>query len=286
METTRARGETAVYEAGGDRLVMSGGVQVADAESTLAADRVEVERGTGDATATGAVKVMYEAGDGSKAEPVHVVAAKAVSKKGTGVTEFTGGPVRMWQGGSQVEARVMDFDQAKKTMVAKGGGVKAVLAGAAKGGVVRVSGGEMTYADAARLIELKGGVTVVGVSGTMRADGATVTLAPATAQGGKKTVAAGTDGGLNLGGKVERMVGVGSVEVVQPGRRATGERLVYTAVDETFVLTGTKAVPPRMVDEERGTISGASLTFRSGDDSVVVKGGDGGRVTTETKLKQ
>ena len=73
---------------------------------------------------------------------------------------------------------------------------------------------------------------------------------------------------------------------MQPGRKATGDKLVYTAVDETFVLTGSKAVPPRMMDEERGTITGASLTFRSGDDSVVVKGGDGGRVTTETKLKQ
>ena len=206
METTRARGETAVYEAGGDRLVMSGGVQVADAVSTLAADTVEVERGTGDATAVGTVKVMYE--QGGQGEPVHVVAGKAVSKKGTGVTEFTGGPVRMWQGGSQVEARVMDFDREKRTLVAKGGGVKAVLAGVGKGGVVRVSSGEMTYGDAARVIELKAGVTVVGVSGTVRADGATVTLAAAPAQG-VKALSAGAAGGMNLGGKVERMVGVG-----------------------------------------------------------------------------
>jgi lipopolysaccharide export system protein LptA len=86
---------------------------------------------------------------------------------------------------------------------------------------------------------------------------------------------------------VDHIVGVGAVEMDQPGRKANGERLVYTASDRTFVLTGTKAAPPKIVDETQGTVTGASLRFRTGDDSVEVQSGDGmERVHTETRMKQ
>jgi lipopolysaccharide export system protein LptA len=58
-----------------------------------------------------------------------------------------------------------------------------------------------------------------------------------------------------------------------------------------FVLTGTKESPPRMVDETRGTTTGASIRFHSGDDSVVVAGesiekGKAVGKRTETRVKQ
>ena len=76
--------------------------------------------------------------------------------------------------------------------------------------------------------------------------------------------------------------------MAQTGRRSTGEQLVYTAADRTFVMTGTAGAPPRLVDEAQGTVTGGELRFRSGDDSVqVVAAGaaDGGRVRTETRMK-
>ncbi len=92
---------------------------------------------------------------------------------------------------------------------------------------------------------------------------------------------------MSLGGKVDHMIAVGAVEVEQPGRKATGERLVYTASDRLSVLTGTRAAPPKMVDEAQGSVTGAQLRFRSGDDSVEVVSGDGvERVHTVTKMKQ
>ncbi len=60
---------------------------------------------------------------GSTSEPVHVMAERAVSHKATGVTEFfplEGGVARMWQGGSQVTAPILDFDRTRKVLVAKG----------------------------------------------------------------------------------------------------------------------------------------------------------------------
>jgi lipopolysaccharide export system protein LptA len=86
------------------------------------------------------------------------------------------------------------------------------------------------------------------------------------------------------------MIATGSVVVDQPGRKGTGDRLVYTASDGVYVLTGTKSAPPRVVDEAQGTTTGAALRFRSGDDSVEVLGSTdakaGGRVHSETRMKQ
>ena len=55
----------------------------------------------------------------------------------------------------------------------------------------------------------------------------------------------------------------------QPNRRATGEKLVYTAADDKFVLTGG---PPSIFDAEHGKITGDSLTFYRRDDRVLVEG--------------
>ena len=92
-----------------------------------------------------------------------------------------------------------------------------------------------------------------------------------------------------MGGSVERIVATGHIEMEQPGRRATGEQLVYTASDGFFVLTGTATVLPKVVDDQRGTVVGTSLRFHSGDDNVVVsnrgESGAGPRVRTETQVK-
>ena len=92
-----------------------------------------------------------------------------------------------------------------------------------------------------------------------------------------------------MGGSVERVVATGHIEMEQPGRRGTGEQVVYTASDGMFVLTGTPTVLPKVVDGQRGTITGTSLRFHSGDDNVVVSnGGESGagqRVRTETRVK-
>jgi hypothetical protein len=46
--------------------------------------------------------------------------------------------------------------------------------------------------------------------------------------------------------------------------------LQYTAGDQLFVLTGDDRVQPKMVDAQQGTITGAAITFHSGDKNVVV----------------
>jgi lipopolysaccharide export system protein LptA len=73
------------------------------------------------------------------------------------------------------------------------------------------------------------------------------------------------------------------VVLTSEGRRGTGEQLVYTGSTGEYVLTGTAAVPPRMSDSARGTVTGEALIFHGRDDSVSVESGGGGqKTTTET----
>lgn len=302
-----------------EKLTLTGNVQLADADSVLWADRVALEQQTGDAEVDGAVKANYQL-SGKESEPVHVLAARGVFKHDAGLAMFYGAegkPARLWQGASQVEAPMIQFDKKKKELVAHGIGqsdamvVHTVLvsAGNAKAGakpgagkteVVRVASRELTYSDATRQAEFSGGVQVESVDGRMRGQDAMVYLQAAPQPGAgnasaKKpasahALAAGPSG--FMGGGVERIVATGHIQIDQPGRRATGERAVYTASDGMFVMTGTAAVLPQLVDDIQGTVTGTSLRFHTGDESVMVSNGVSGgvegkpRVRTETRVKK
>jgi lipopolysaccharide export system protein LptA len=312
----KATAARALYDAATQRLTLTGGVQLTDAASLLLADRVAMEQQTGDAEAEGAVKATYRF-SGDTSEPVHVLASRAVFQHAAGQAIFygvAGHPARLWQGGSQVEAPVLQFDQKEKRLAAHGTGqgatmaVRTVLAsaadakagtgkaGAGKAEVVRVASRELTYSDATRQADFTGGVEVENADGRMRGQEAVVYLQSAAGdRAGKNTVAvnskvAGQSG--FMGGGVERIVATGNIEIDQTGRRATGEHVVYTASDGMFVMTGTAAAPPRIVDDARGTITGTSLRFHAGDQSVMISNGvshgveSKQRVRTETRMKK
>ncbi len=333
----RATAEKAVYDGATDRVTLTGGVQVSDAGSLLWADRMMMEQQSGDGVAEGSVKASYvqpksgaqatASGSAGSDDVVHVTGVRAEFKRAADLAIFygeAGRAARLWQGGSQVEAPVLQFEQKARRLVARGAGQGAPMAvhsvfvnsGAGKtdsdsskasGGkvgvgqeagraqVVRVASRELTYSDEARRAEFTGGVLVENADSRMRGEQATVYLQPAQGAGGKPAGGAkvsapvGGAGGM-MGGSVERIVATGQIEIEQPGRRATGTQLVYTASDGMFVLTGTAAAPPKVVDEVRGTVTGASLRFHSGDESVVVSNdgssGAGHRVRTETQVKK
>ncbi len=293
-DVEHARAAEAAYDADRDVLTLTGGAEVSDAASAVFADKVQLERVTGEALAEGAVRVSYaQARPG--AEPVHVLATRAQFHKATGTTHFTGNTVRMWQAGSQVEAPVIDLDRTKKTLTAYGNTaadtVHATLArqpgkpGAKATPPVSILSKRMTYTDATRQLDFAGDVLVKEATGMLRAADALVYLAaPAAAATPAQAKADSTE---NLfAGKLERVVATGQVILQEPGRKATGDRIVYTTADETYVLTGTKADPPRLEDETRGSVTGAQLRFVRGDESVEVVGGDGGRVRSEPRARQ
>jgi lipopolysaccharide export system protein LptA len=82
--------------------------------------------------------------------------------------------------------------------------------------------------------------------------------------------------------EVERLTAEGNVALAQPGRRGTGDKLVYTSEDGRAVLIGKNA---RVEDAENGTTIGAQLTFYSRDDKVIVDNQQGtGRVKSTHRL--
>src|ERR1700722_17637241 len=255
-------------------MTLTGGVQVRDeAGNMLWADKVAMEQGSGDGVAEGSVKASYlqpKAVGQDQGDVVHVLAARAELKRAADQTIFYGGAgrlARLWQGGSQVEAPVLQFEQKQRRLVARGEGQGSPMAvhtvlvghgsgkagagksGAGNGGAVRVASRELVYSDEARRAEFSGGVQVENATGKMRGQGVMVYLQAAA--GGNKPAgdvkAVGMPGGF-MGGSVERIVVTGQVEMEQLGRRATGEQLVYTAGDGLFVLTGTAAAPPKVMD--------------------------------------
>jgi lipopolysaccharide export system protein LptA len=82
-------------------------------------------------------------------------------------------------------------------------------------------------------------------------------------------------------GRLDHMVATGNVVIHQPNRKAEGQKLVYTASDDKFVLTGG---PPSIFDAERGKITGDSLTFFRSDDRVLVEGEASTPVVTQTRV--
>ena len=138
---------------------------------------------------------------------------------------------------------------------------------------VTITSARLNYTDAERKIFLDGGVTAKGSDTTLTAQQMTVFLrSRSESQAGA---------GPGTPGQVERIVAEGKVVITQPTRHATGDRLVYTAAEDKFLLTGGS---PSIFDAERGKITGDSLTFYRHDDRVLVEGRETSPTVTRTQV--
>ena len=131
---------------------------------------------------------------------------------------------------------------------------------------------KLTYADSERKIHYETGVVAKGADFTAAAKTLDAYLLPRSQTSANQSFAGP--------GQLDRMVAQGDVVVQQPNRRAEGQKLVYTAADDKFVLTGG---PPSIFDAEQGKITGVSLTFFLGDDRVLVEGEASTPVVTQTR---
>jgi lipopolysaccharide export system protein LptA len=279
---------------GGDTAprVRSGGLD-------LTATRIDVNRVSGDAWAHGAVKASWSGsvdgktggmpgagllGGGGDGGPAHVVAADAELHQATGEATFRG-DARLWREGNSVAAPVIVLNRSRETLHAESNGtaVRTVLVSAGSktrgANVLRVRSGQLDYSDGERLARFAGAAGGQVVAEESLATG-TVTVASERVE--VLLLPAGVHGAGGSASGVDRMTAVEHVTVNFPGRKGFGEKLVYTGDDGSFRLTGSSAAPPRIVDQARGTVTGSTLVFHSGDQSVEVEG-DGGKTVTETR---
>jgi len=294
--TVTAWAKHSEYRAATQVLHLTGDPRLNDGQSLqLSAASLDYHRDSGDADADGAVKAIYTqqksgkesggptlGGDG----PVHITADRARLHHTTNASFFYGStakPARMWQGENSVLAPVLELTRSPQTLKAYGevtGSspvVNATLTAAMgpkhQPGVVRVQSETLVYSDADRRGDFRGSVTAENADGTIRADQAEFYLTPQSKPAGQaapQTVPPA---------QLDRIVALGDVVITQPGRKGSGERLVYTADDGKYVLTGSPGNPPRIADDTKGTTTGAKLIFNSQDDSVVVSGGQSSAVT-------
>jgi len=282
-----AYAELATYTPGDAMLVLTGSPRVIDGGMTTTATTVRINRQSGDGFADDNVKTTYSdlkpQPDGAllaSSDPVHVTAQHMTAHRQPGVAHYTGN-VRLWQTANVVRAPKIDFDDQKRSIVAESEASQKVLSLFVQRGQdgsltpVDVTSNKLTYTDEERRARYTGDVFAQSTANTINAQQIDVYLKPAdsdakgTAPGQsaaqqKRSTIPGSDGPS----QVDHMVAVGKVVVTAPNRRAVGDRLVYTADDGKYLLTGKS---PSIFDAEHGTVWGDSLTFYSRDDRVLVE---------------
>ena len=109
-----------------------------------------------------------------------------------------------------------------------------------------------------------------------------------TGQAPRKAVAAANAplsqlGKPGNGRKIERALASGSVSIVQPGRKATGERAEYIPGENKVILTGNLAA---ISDAEKGNTQGTRLTYFTRDDRIFVEGEPGTPAETRRPVQR
>ena len=251
----------------------------------------------------------------ASASPIHVSAQRMTAHSTPGVALYSG-KVRLWQDANVIEAPSVEFDRDRRFVTAHGTAaepVQTILVQAEKDDVgkartdqsetentaeksrpgsvpkktapgtspVAITANLLTYADSERRAHYETGVLAKGADFSASAKTMDVYLLPrsqTSSQTPSHQSLAGTFAGP---GQLDRMVALGDVIIHQPKRRAEGQKLVYTAADDKFVLTGG---PPSIFDAEQGKITGVSLTFFRRDDRVLVEGEASTPVVTQTRV--
>jgi len=322
---TQAWADKAVYTPADRILVLTGSPRVSEGSMVTTARTVRINRATDDAFADEDVKSTYselqEQPNGAllaSASPIHVTSATMTAHNSPAVALYQGN-ARLWQDANIVEAPSIQFDRARRFLVAQGTAAQPVSTVLVQGklpqpGPAQPGPGHLDSVPPSKAQakgESKGNTKSEekpADDGPVAITSARLTYADAerlahyeggvVAKGSNFTASSSTmdayllprsqtssnqplAGPISGPGQLDHLVAKGNVVVQQPTRRAEGKTLVYTAKDDKFVLTGG---PPSIFDAERGKVTGVSLTFFRGDDRVLVEGEASTPVVTQTRV--
>jgi lipopolysaccharide export system protein LptA len=292
-------------------LVLTGNPRVMNGAMATTAKIVRMNRATGDALAEGDVKSTYsdlkEQPDGAllaSASPIHVTAERMTAHSTPGLALYSG-KARLWQDANVIEAPSIQFDRDRRFVIAMGtpaqlGQTVLVQMEKSQGGdkeegdkeakkslalsrssPISITAMKLTYADSERKIHYEGGVMAKGADFSASSKTMDAYLLPRSQTSSQAQNHQSLTGPFSGPGQLDHMVAQGDVVIQQPKRRAEGQKLVYTAAEDKFVLTGG---PPSIFDAERGKITGVSLTFYRHDDRVLVEGEASTPVVTQTRV--
>jgi lipopolysaccharide export system protein LptA len=208
---TTATAERAAYDAATQIVQLTGNPRILEETGELSTTLLEMDRTTGNATATGDVKATYRQDKGQQGKgqqnlgfggtgPVHVVADHAHLDHATDITTFygkAGGEARLWQGNDSVSAPVLELSRTHGTLSAHGSGsapaVYAVFTGSqtnpqtnpkpgsktqAAPSVVRLQSRTLFYAENDHKAVFSGGVVAQTISGILHSSFMDVYFSP------------------------------------------------------------------------------------------------------------
>lgn len=276
-----ATAERARYLPAEEVINLIGSPRVKDSASTLTAESIQLNRKTNVAAAQKDVKVTYadlkaqpNGGMLGAADPIHVTGTSMTASRGSEQAKFTN--ARLWQGPNIVEAPVLTFDRAHRSLQAQASPqtrVNAVFIQPDKNGKtvpVNVTADRLSYVDSDRKAVFSGNVITKSAETTVNADTVQIFLTPRGTQGASQ---------------LDHILAQGEIQIEQPNRKASGNQLVYTAADEKMVLTATAPKRPVILDAERGQITGDSLTFYRHDDRVLVDSNEASKTLIQTRIR-
>jgi lipopolysaccharide export system protein LptA len=302
---TQAWANSGRYTPADQMLVLTGSPRVVSGAMLTTAKIIRMNRETGDAYAEGDVKSTYselkEQPNGAllaSSSPIHVTSRTMTAHNTPGVALYVGN-ARLWQDANIIEAPSIQFDRERRFVSAQGTPMAPVLTTLVQAKVVSakpgadaeakkpgnskenspiaIAGQRLTYADAERKAHYEGDVSAKGTDFTANAKSADAYLVARSQSLGNQSLAQPS--------RLDHLIAYDEVAVQQTGRRADGEKLVYTASDDKFVLTGSPGgALPSIFDAEQGKITGVSLTFFRGDDRVLVEGEATTPVVTKTQV--
>jgi lipopolysaccharide export system protein LptA len=300
--TVQAWANSARYTPADQMLVLNQNPRVEQGGMATTADRMRINRVTGEALAEGTVKSTYsemkEQPSGAllaSSSPIHVTASTMTTRSNPSGIAVYSGNVRLWQDANMIEAPTIQFDRNHRAVVAEGSAqhpvrttlIQSEKANRAENGSklgqkgtgpspstpITITGLKLTYADSERKIHYQGGVVAKAAEFTASADTLDAVLLPRSQSTSNQSIA--------TPGQLDRIMAQGNVVIQQPNRRAEGQKLVYTVAEDKFVLSGG---PPSIFDAEQGKITGVSLTFFRRDDRVLVEGEASNPVVTQTRV--
>ncbi|HXY02177.1 MAG TPA: LPS export ABC transporter periplasmic protein LptC [Terriglobales bacterium] len=280
----KAWSERARYTPADQVLTLTGSPRVTQGGMATTARSMRLNRASGDAFADGNVKTTYSdlksEPNGAllaSSSPIHVTAGAMTVHGNSAVALYTQ-DVRLWQDANTVLAPSIQFDRNQRSMLASGTASDPVSTtlvqtdSRGKSTPVVVTSSRLTYTDSQRQAHFDENVTAKGADLTITAKQVDAYLLP---RGDHQQAPASSPGEL------DKIVASGQVAITEPVRHATGDQLVYTAVDDKFVLSGG---PPSIFDAEHGKITGVSLTFFRRDDRVLVEGDSKFPTVTKTRV--
>lgn len=281
--------DMARYTPADDMLHLTGSPRIIQGGMSMTANLVNINRKSGEAIAEGNVKSTYSdlkpQPNGAmlaSGDPIHVTAKHMVAHQDSGLATYTGG-ARLWQGPNIVEGPTIEFNRDDRSLVAegnpdsKGSPVSSVFVQKDKDGKlspVNVTARKLTYVDGDRHARYEGGVTARSSDGVITADHVDIFL---------KESGEAAKTSQPMPSQLDHIIATGRVVITQPGRRGTGDKLTYYQDDARYILTGG---PPLIYDAQRGTVRGATLTFFSNDDRVLVEGSSAVPTVSHTRVSK